>query len=137
MCGLNIMKGFSTSSKSWTLNTCPTNCHKKSLPIPITMKAISKMKSGKAADPSGIVVEMIKAASDTGTTMIHHLFAPIIHDGKVPTYWMQSFIVCLYKGKGAQWLSGRVLDWRPKGRGFEPHWCHCVVVLEQDTFILA
>ena len=23
--------------------------------------------------------------------------------------------------KGAQWLSGRVLDWRPKGRGFEPH----------------
>ena len=38
---------------------------------------------------------------------------------------------------GAQWLSGRVLDSRPKGHGFEPHWCHCVVVLEQDTFILA
>ena len=39
--------------------------------------------------------------------------------------------------KGAQWLSGRVLDSRPKGRGFEPHRCHCVVVREQDTFILA
>ena len=39
--------------------------------------------------------------------------------------------------KGAQWLSGRVLDWRPKGRVFEPYWRHCVVVLEQDTFILA
>ena len=38
---------------------------------------------------------------------------------------------------GAQWLSGRVLDSRPKGSGFEPHWRHCVVVLEQDTFILA
>ena len=38
---------------------------------------------------------------------------------------------------GAQWLSGRVLDSRPKGHGFKPHWCHCVVVLEQDTFILA
>ena len=37
--------------------------------------------------------------------------------------------------KGAQWLSGRVLDSRPKGRGFEPHRRHCVVVLEQDTFI--
>ena len=37
---------------------------------------------------------------------------------------------------GAQWLSGRVLDSRPKGRGFEPHRRHCVVVLEQDTFIL-
>ena len=39
--------------------------------------------------------------------------------------------------KGAQWLSGRVLDSRPKGRGIEPHRRHCVVVLEQDTFILA
>ena len=38
---------------------------------------------------------------------------------------------------GAQWLSGRVLDSRPKGRGFEPHPRHCVVVLEQDTFIVA
>ena len=42
-----------------------------------------------------------------------------------------------YHFKGAQWLSGRVLDSRPKGRGFEPHRRHCVVVLEQDTFILA
>ena len=38
---------------------------------------------------------------------------------------------------GAQWLSGRVLDSRPRGRGFEPQRRHCVVVLEQDTFILA
>ena len=38
---------------------------------------------------------------------------------------------------GAQWLSGRVLDSRLKGCGFEPHRRHCVVVLEQDTFILA
>ena len=38
---------------------------------------------------------------------------------------------------GAQWLRGRVLDSRPKGSGFEPHRRHCVVVLEQDTFILA
>ena len=39
--------------------------------------------------------------------------------------------------EGAQWLSSRVLDSRPKDRGFEPHWRHCVVVLKQDTFILA
>ena len=39
--------------------------------------------------------------------------------------------------QGAQWLSGRVLDSRPRGCGFEPHRRHCVVVLEQDTFILA
>ena len=39
--------------------------------------------------------------------------------------------------EGAQWLSGIVLDSRLKGSGFEPHRRHCVVVLEQDTFILA
>ena len=39
--------------------------------------------------------------------------------------------------QGAQWLSGRVLDSRPRGRGFEPHRRHCVVVFKQDTFILA
>ena len=73
-------------------------------PIPITIdmvkKAISKMKSSKAAGPSGIVVEMIKAAGDAGATMIRNLATAIIHDGKVPTDWEQSFIVCLYKGKG-------------------------------------
>ena len=41
------------------------------------------------------------------------------------------------RSMGAQWLSGRVLDSRPKGSGFEPHRRHCVVVLVQDTFILA
>ena len=30
---------------------------------------------------------------------------------------------------GAQWLSGSVLDLRPKGREFKPHRRHCVVSL--------
>ena len=34
--------------------------------------------------------------------------------------------------KGAQWLSGRVLDSRPEGRGFEPHRRHCVVSLSKN-----
>ena len=71
-------------------------------PIPITIvmvkKAISKMKSGKTAGPSGIVEEMIKAAGDTGATMIRDLATVIIRDGKVPTDWEQSFIICLHKG---------------------------------------
>ena len=73
-------------------------------PIPITIdmvkKAISQMKVGKAPGPSGIVVEMIRAAGDTGASMIPDLAAAIIRDGKVPSDWEQSFIVCLYKGKG-------------------------------------
>ena len=51
------------------------------------------------------------------------------------TYYL--LLIISYINVGAQWLSGRVLDSRPKGRGFEPHRRHCVVVLEQDTFILA
>ena len=76
----------------------------ESPPIPITIdmvkKAISQVQAGKALGPSGIVVEMIQAAGDMGASMIHDLEAAIIRDGKVPFDWEQSFIVCLYKGKG-------------------------------------
>ena len=63
-------------------------------------KAISQMKAGKAQGPSGIVVEMIRAAGDMGASMIRDLAVAIIRDVKVPSDWEQSFIVCLYKGKG-------------------------------------
>ena len=33
---------------------------------------------------------------------------------------------------GAQWLCGRVLDSRPRGRGFEPQRRHCVVSLSKS-----
>ena len=33
---------------------------------------------------------------------------------------------------GAQWLSGRVLDSRARGHGFEPHWRDCVVSLSKN-----
>ena len=63
-------------------------------------KAISEMKAGKVPGLSGIVVEMIRAAGDMGASMIRDLTAAIIRDGKVSSDWEQSFIVCLYKGKG-------------------------------------
>ena len=37
--------------------------------------------------------------------------------------------------KEVQWLSGRVLDLGPRGRGFEPHRRHCIVILEQETLV--
>ena len=37
---------------------------------------------------------------------------------------------------GAQWLSGRVLDSRPRGPRFEPHGCHCVVSLSNTHLSL-
>ena len=46
-------------------------------------------------------------------------------------------VILYLEVRGAQWLSGRELDSRPRGRGVEPHRRHCVVVLEKDIFILA
>ena len=43
---------------------------------------------------------MIRAAGDMGTSIIRDLTVAIIRDGKAPSDWEQSFIVCLYKGKG-------------------------------------
>ena len=43
---------------------------------------------------------MIQAAGDMGASMILDHAGAIIRDGKVPSDWEQSFIVCLYKRKG-------------------------------------
>ena len=42
------------------------------------------------------------------------------------------FFFFFFFSEGAQWLSGRVLDSRPRGRGFEPHRRHCVVSLSKN-----
>ena len=46
-----------------------------SIPVTILMveTVISKMKFSKTAGPSGVVVEMIRAAGDTGATVIRDL----------------------------------------------------------------
>ena len=72
-------------------------------PIPITIDmvkkaAVSQMKAGKALGPSGIVVEIIRAAGNTGASMTRDLAAAIIRDGKVPSDWEQSFIVLPLQG---------------------------------------
>ena len=38
--------------------------------------------------------------------------------------------------KGAQWLSGRVLDSRLKGRWFQPHQRHCIVSLSKNLVLV-
>ena len=44
-----------------------------SITILMVKKVISKMKFSKTAGPSGVVVEMIRAAGDTGATVIRDL----------------------------------------------------------------
>ena len=56
--------------------------------------------------------------------------APFLHwmTQKSIEYYLPYFLV------GAQWLSGRVLDSRPRGRGFEPHRRHCDVTLSMNIY---
>ena len=44
---------------------------------------------------------------------------------------LEVFFLVLSFHQGAQWLSGRVLDLRPRSCWFEPHWRHCIVSLSK------
>ena len=41
----------------------------------------------------------------------------------------------MYHSSGGQWLSGRMLDSRPRGREFKPHRRHCVVSLNKNIIV--
>ena len=71
-----------------------------SVPASLVRKAISKMKCGKAAGPSGIIAEMLKAAGEDGVELARQLMEEIFCSGEVPADWEESFILNLYKGKG-------------------------------------
>lgn len=73
-------------------------------PVQITEKmvqeSIKRMKVGKAAGPSGIVAEMLKASGEKCFGLITELMNHIIKEGCTPGDWNESFIVNCYKGKG-------------------------------------
>ena len=62
-------------------------------------KAVSKMIPGKAAGPSGVVSEMIKASGGAGIELIRDLINAIIAQNCIPSDWQYNYIVNLYKGK--------------------------------------
>ena len=63
-------------------------------------KAISKMKCGKAAGPSGIIAEMLKASGEEGVRLLRQLGEDVFSNGVIPKEWEESIILNLYKGKG-------------------------------------
>ena len=72
------------------------------LPVSATQicKAVSKMKCGKAAGPSGIIVEMLKAAGEKGVELVRKVAEAVFSSGMTPVEWEERFILNLYKGKG-------------------------------------
>ena len=59
-------------------------------------KVNSKMKSGKAAGPSGLIIEMFKASSETGIHLVKELANSIVSKGVIPVDWEVSCIVNSY-----------------------------------------
>ena len=61
---------------------------------------------------------------------MHFFLGTGLIDVIIQMNWVQEHL--FFKKKEAQWLSGRVLDSRLRGRGFEPQRGHCVVSLSKN-----
>ena len=62
------------------------------------------MKTGKAAGPTGMVSEMMKAAGGFGSRWMTDLINNIVKEGYIPADW--SIMVPVYKGNGDQLVCG-------------------------------
>src|SRR5437867_3782935 len=62
--------------------------------------AIGKAKSGKAAGPSGVAADMLKAAGEAGVRWVTDICNEVVRSGVVPADWRRSWMVYVYKGKG-------------------------------------
>jgi hypothetical protein len=61
---------------------------------------IQRMKNNKAAGPSGVVADMLKAAGDVGTEWLTEVSNSVVKNGKIPQDWCPSWMMNVYKGKG-------------------------------------
>jgi len=59
------------------------------------------MNNSKAAGPSGVVADMLKAAGEAGTRWITNVCNSVVREGRIPEDWCKSWMVNVYKGKDA------------------------------------
>jgi len=62
--------------------------------------ALAGMKGGKAAGPSGLTADVMKAGGDAVVLWLLALFRAVWREGTVPDGWRESLLVPVYKGKG-------------------------------------
>src|SRR4051812_42115154 len=62
--------------------------------------AIDKAKIGKAAGPSGVAADMLKAAEEAAVKWVTDICNEVVRSGVVPADWRRSWMVNVYKGKG-------------------------------------
>jgi len=64
------------------------------------VRAIKKLRNGRASGPDGIPPELLKCALGPVSRALHSLFLQVWRSGRVPSDWRDGIIISLYKGKG-------------------------------------
>ena len=62
--------------------------------------AVKKLKRRKASGPSGVTAELLQASDFAGIEQLHKLLNDAISEETLPTDWMESYLLSLFKGKG-------------------------------------
>ena len=65
----------------------------------MVIEVISKMENEKAVQPSGVIIDMMKASEDVDPDLLTELINNIIADDEIPQNWRVSSTVNSYKGK--------------------------------------
>jgi len=63
-------------------------------------RAIKQARYGKAAGPSEVTSDMLKASGDAGVSWVMDLCNEVVREGRIPGDWKHSLMVSVYKGKG-------------------------------------
>ena len=64
------------------------------------VRALRKMKNGKATGPDLIPVEVWKALGEEGVDILYDLMVKILEQEKMPEEWRESILIPIFKGKG-------------------------------------
>ncbi len=62
--------------------------------------ALKRMKKGKAAGPTGITSDMLKAGGEASLTELTNIMNTLIQGEEIPKDWKSSSTIPIYKGKG-------------------------------------
>ena len=76
------------------------SCKGEEITMEEVRSAIKKMRNNKAAGPSGVVADMLKAAGEAGRRWITDICNRVVKEGRIPDDWCKSWMVNVYKGKG-------------------------------------
>ena len=97
-------KNLLNDEVSWNRSSLDSSDSNNNKCEPVTIEevreAMNKMKWKKAAGPTGVSVEILKAAGLEGIEWITEVCNAVIRDGRIPEDWKKSWITAVFKGKG-------------------------------------